>query len=179
MDSKNLSNYIKSLFDKLKLRLNSSQKIFLVTGFLGVLILLFAGNESKKEVTTDIKDTEDFSLSEYVDELEASLSEIICAVTGESDVKIMITAETSAEKVYAKEVIKKGDETGEEYVIVKNSSQSQNALILKEIEPEIKGVVVVTKRGREPIIKEQIIDAIIKVLGIKTSQVSVVPFSSN
>jgi len=175
MDSKNFSNYIKTSLSKLSL----TQKILLVIGLSGVVILLFAGKESKNETEVNVKESEAISLNEYVDDLEASLSEIICAVTGESDVKIMITAETSTEKVYAKEVFKKGDDTDEEYVIVKNSSQSQNALILKEIEPEIKGVVVVTKRGRDPIIKEQIIDAVIKVLGINTSQVSVIPFYSN
>lgn len=175
MDSKNIMNYIKSSLNKL----TSTQKTLLIIGILGVVILLFTGKENKEEEKTNVKDSEAFSLSEYVDNLENSLSEIICAVTGESNVKIMITAETSTEKVYAKEVLRKGEDTDEEYVIVKNSSQSQNALILKEIEPEIKGVVVVTKRGRDPIMKEQIIDAVIKVLGIKASQVSVVPFYPN
>ncbi len=175
MDNKSFINYIKSSLNKL----TSTQKILLIIGVLGVLILLFAGKESKKEEKADVKDINNFTLSEYIDNLENSLSEIICAITGESSVKIMITAETSNEKVYAKEVLKKGEDTDEEYVIVKNSSQSQSALILKEIEPEIKGVVVVTKRGRDPIVKEQIIDAVIKVLGIKTSQVSVVPFYPN
>ena len=175
MDSKNIMNYIKSSLNKL----TSTQKTLLIIGILGVVILLFVGKENKEEEKTNVKASETFSLSEYVDNLENSLSEIICAVTGEGNVKIMITAETSTEKVYAKEVLRKGEDTDEEYVIVKNSSQSQNALILKEIEPEIKGVVVVTKRGRDPIMKEQIIDAVIKVLGIKASQVSVVPFYPN
>lgn len=172
MDNK--ENVIKRFQNKL----NKKQKIIITVIFITAVFLLISKNP--KETKTNEETKEELSTTEnYVKKLETSLKEIICEITGERDIKIMITAQNSAEKVYATQTEKNGEKIGEEYVIIKNSSQSQNAVILKEIEPEIKGAVVVTGKADNFVIKEQIIEAVKTVLGINASKVSVVSKYSN
>ena len=168
MDNKEkLINSFKSMF-------KNKYNIIILAAFIGVLLIVFS--DSKKENNDKIT-SEDTSLSDtelFVNSLEEKLNRIICSITGEDEVEIMITTVNSYEKVYAKETEENGDKKGEEYVIIKNSSQSQSAVMLKEIEPEIKGAVVVTDKADNGIIKEQIINAVKTVLGISSNKVSVV-----
>ena len=172
---------LKEIKNILNEKLNKKQRIVILIALTALAFLILTKDNKNTEVTVNneenignITETE-----KYIKNLEESLSDIICAITGEDSVKIMITAENSYEKVYAKETEENGEKKGEAYGIVKNSSQSQSALILKEIEPEIKGVAVVTNKAENFLIKEQIIEAVKTVLGISASKVSVVPLYSN
>ena len=93
----------------------------------------------------------------------------------------MVTVETGEENVFAKEV-KSDEETNEnrassnyeyEYVVIKSGSSAENGMLLKVIEPEIRGVAIVCDGGENAKVRENIINTVSAVLDIKTNKISV------
>lgn len=151
----------------------------LISALLGIVFLLFS-----ELIDFDNKKTEEelpVTTYEYADMIENKLSELISSIDGAGEAVVMVTVETGEENVFAKEV-KSDEDTNEnkasssfeyEYVVIKSGSSSENGMLLKVIEPEIRGVAIVCDGGENAKVRENIVNTVSAVLDIKTNKISV------
>ena len=145
-------------------------KIVVISAFLG--IALIALSELIPEKTH--KSEEETAKSSFVYDIEKEIVELVCAITGESEPTVMLTINASEKNIYAKEVKEQEDTSEEKYIIVKNSDGDEEALILTEIQPEIKGIVVASRYADDFLMKEKILYAVSTVLDLPSNKVCVV-----
>ena len=137
-------------------------KIAVIAGFAGIALILFSGMFSGKKTQNDTKalteagQTKYISLTEYENELEQSLAEIIASIDGAGSTKVMLTMENSVEYVYLKDSTTK----------------------TKEVQPVIRGVLVVCEGGDDPVVVERVTQAVTKALDISTAKVCISKLSS-
>lgn len=104
----------------------------------------------------------------YAEETEEKLESIISLIDGAGRCKVMVTLDTSEENIYASDI--NGDKS--EYVVIKTSSD-EGGLLLKIVQPKIRGVAVVCDGGDSYITVNSITEAVCSVLGISSARVSV------
>lgn len=146
------------------------------------LILGLIFSEMIGKTRSQIKEeTGNNSYNDYTNNLEKKLENIISSISGAGECKIMITLDTGEENVYARQVKNQNEDKSEfsksfdefEYVILKSSSSKEDGMLLKVVEPNVRGVAIVCQGGDDPQIKENIISAVSAVLDIKTNKISI------
>ncbi len=170
---------------------------------LGVIIVIGASTFTDKEETeqelTYINDNEDHVEEEknniiknYSNELESKLEYILGKINGVGNVNVMITLEDTAERIPAVNTTQSKETTSEEdsqggvrevikqdstQQIVVGSNKKDSILVIKEIKPEVKGVIVVAEGAEDINVKEKLYKAVKTVLGINGNRVEI--YSSN
>ncbi len=113
---------------------------------------------------------------DYAAELEEKLRKTLIQVAGVGDAKVMLTLESSVETVVEKDVpntrntSSEADSTGgtrtsmditssEATVYMTDETGRQTPYVVKEIEPMIKGVVIVAAGGNDPMVVSAITEA--------------------
>ena len=134
--------------------------------------------------------TSDNNASDYVRRLETDLSSILSKIQDAGRVSVMITLECGAEIIPAKDestsekVTNEKDTSGGTRIInekttddkvVFTAAQGGNSkpLIIKEINPEVKGVIVVAEGAKDSKVKLKISRAVQTVLDIPAYKVTV------
>ena len=147
----------------------------------------FFKNDAK---TSDIKPKENISLEQRREKLEKNLENIISGIQGAGDSKVLVTLETGTETVYATEERnnneasedkssgeitrkKESNDTEKRFITVKDSEGTEHALAITEIEPKIKGVVIICPGGDDMLVKKRIVEATTTAFNIKSTQVCV------
>lgn len=150
----------------------------------GVLLLTlsvpeFFQNDTKEDqqllpsqtVQTDVETTEG-----YVRQLEQRLEQLLSHVEGAGMVQVMITVQASKEKIvlkdldYRQETTTEQDGAGgvrtiiqteqEEESIKKQASGEELPYIIKELEPEVEGVVVIAEGSKRGTVDLDIVEAV-------------------
>lgn len=134
---------------------------------------------TKAEVNTTSNDTEK-------EDLEGKLKKILSKINGAGDVDVMITFKSSEEIVPAynsnitTETTKEQDSSGGERTTTNSTqnktmitSNSNEPVVLKTSEAEIKGVIVVSSGANDPAVKELLYDAVKTSLQISGHQVEI------
>ena len=93
----------------------------------------------------------------------------------------MITLENCYENVFAKGYKEKNDnktdsqksESEEEYIIIKNGSNTEECLVVKVLQPTVKGVAVIAQGAGNAQVKTAITQTICALFDISTAKVSV------
>ncbi len=155
---------IKEAKDKLK-ALSPKQKTrwILIILIAAVVLLIyfssFAADESGKAASLN-------------GGLEKRLEQALCKMEGVSDVKVVINYESSGEKVPATstDTSVSEDESKQKTEI---TTISGDALILKEREPEVRGVIVVAKGAEDIGVRVNMISAVTTLLGITAEKVEI------
>lgn len=156
-------------------------KIIVIVGVVAIVgIMLSETFSSTSNKKTSEKTTQTLSRSEYESETENRLAEVLSGIDGIGNCKVMVTLDTSSENVYSSdsESSSKHDEnensTNESvhHVIVDNDGEE--ALIEKEIQPKIRGVIVVCSGADDIYVKQAVIDCIEAGLGVSSANISVV-----
>jgi stage III sporulation protein AG len=127
---------------------------------------------------------------QYAQETEQRITTLLSKVQGVGKVHVMVTLENSVQYVYAKDEKQsassvttyaddrptkseeKGD-TQQNYILV-DGTGGKAPLILTEMEPAIKGVVVVCEGAKSPVTQQRVIGAVTTALGIRSIQVCVI-----
>ena len=168
-------------FKNIVKKINFSNNGYLIIIILvGVLFMLFPSNNEKKDKATDIN--KEVVTINYKEELENILSHI----SGVGDVRVMVTYSSTFEKsiAYEKNSNKNEKKDGDNTVINEISSQTNVVLssgepfIVKEVYPEIKGVLVVAEGADDVLVKQNIINAVTTALNIAPHKVCVVKKSA-
>lgn len=127
-------------------------------------------------------------VEDYAGILEKRLVHILKKLQGVGEVSVMLTLEDSSEKIPASNTTKSRESTKEtdaeggirEIIREDESNQllnsSDNIVVLKEIRPNIKGVIVIAEGADDAEILEKIYLAVQTVLGLTANKVQV--FSS-
>ncbi len=181
-DAKNKKIHEFLLKDKCK-------KIILCVGVLGIALIFisefFKTNKTKKVTASPASST-----CEYVSQLENNLKELISSIKGAGNTKVLVTLENSEETVYATEEKKnkeatedtsdgqmskkrESDDCEKKYITIRDADGSERALSVTQIQPTVKGVVVVCDGGDIPEVQQKITDAIKTALNITSKRVYV------
>lgn len=111
-------------------------------------------------------------------ELEKRLTELIEQIDGAGSASVMVTLDTTTQRVYAKER-KTTSTTGEntqansEDITLATAGSSKDALETGQVLPQVRGVAVVCAGAADPAVKEKIANALCGALGIRLSRVCV------
>lgn len=171
-------------------------KLIIVVGLIGIgLILLSSIKPYKKESDNNKASNASVAyvnLTQYENNLEQSLADIISSIDGAGKTRVMITMDSTVEQVYAtnktmsqKDRVNSGENTetnkdasaDSTYITVELSDGTQQTVLLKEIQPKVRGVLVVCSGGDNSVVKEKIVDAVTKALDISSSRVGVAGLS--
>ena len=157
-------------------------KFIIFLGAVGVFLLIISGlfssgasNKGAETVTLSV------DVSEYTREIEKSLREIISDIDGAGKCSVMVTLDCGVETVYAEDVdlnsdVSDGRESSKEsreLVTLNGSSSTKEAVVIKEIQPRVRGVIVVCEGGGNPGVKMNIINAVTSAFDISSTKVSV------
>lgn len=163
----------KNIVKKLKSGHNSYLIIIIL---VGVVFMLFPSDNEKtnKTPTTENK--------EIALNYQKDLEDILSQISGVGDVRVMVTYSSSFEKsvAYEKNSNKNEKKDGDNTVINETSSQTNVVLssgepfVVKEIYPEIQGVVVVADGADDILVKQNITNAVTTALSIAPHKVCVV-----
>lgn len=171
-----LENKIKDVVEYIKRNDSKKIKIIIAVGMIGVILIAMSDIFAKDEKNTSSETTNDTSYSDYTNELEDKLCNIISSMDGVGECKVMITLENSKENVYATDNENKTDSDSasskDEYVIY-DSDNGETPVLIKEYYPKIQGVSVVCSGGDNIVVKEQIINTVTSLFNISTNRVSV------
>ena len=159
-----------------------------------VLLMLLWPMDDTKNTENEAPETVELTAGDYTRALSAQIAQMVSAITGESEPQVTVTLRTMGETVYATED-KQSEKNAEEYsgeslnrtqtdgdtqktyILVKAADGSQKPLIVTKTEPEIRGVVVVSRGGSDPKMREKIVEAVKTALDLSSTQVCVVGYS--
>ena len=153
-----------------KEKLKGEKKLFILValGLLGIL-LIFGSEFIKSPVKTETQQQETDTQSDYCDTLEEKLKAVLSKTEGAGRVEVMITLQSSDEKIYAtdeKKNYKSSDSvterTYDEQYVLSDSNSDDGGIVLKTNAPEIKGIT----------------NAVCASLGIQSNCVSVLKMKS-
>jgi len=171
-----------------QLHLSDKQKKYLlfllVMAVFGmVLLTISTDDEQKNTLNTQMEATNVVSNTEIKSE-EIRLSEILSKVEGAGKVEVMIRFRQSAETVYATEYkenrtnitedgLQRQEENNEKVIAMRNIAQGEEPLIIKTIQPEIIGVVIVAQGADKIPIKNALLEAAAVYLDVPTYKINV------
>ncbi len=165
----------------------------LIILIIGIIILIMANifinntnkSNSDLQLTDFSNNVSDMDL-DYGALLEKKLEEILSELKGVGKVKVMITLEDTIEKIPAFNTSKNNETTNEvdsqggtrettrEGMDIQMVTGSEGTLmVLKEIKPTVRGVIVIAEGAEDPEIREMLYGAVKTVLGISGNRVEV------
>lgn len=175
------------------LKKDKAVTIVVIVGVIGIALIYLSTFFTSSDKKDTAKPAEEVTVSagDYEKQLEERLRGVVGAITGETEPEIMVTLSSQSRFVYAtdeKSNTKDNDQYAEggitatensnenetSYIILKDADGAQYALKITEIEPEIKGVVVVSAYAENALYKEKITNAVKTALGISSAKVCVV-----
>ena len=122
-------------------------EIYVAVIFIVILLLIYLGNFSNGESKSKVQ-SGDLSVSQYIQDLETNLEEILSSIGGVSDVKVMITLEMTQAEV--------------------SGSQIQLSSF-----PGIKGVIVTAKGVNNTATKLKVLHAVESVITINNGNIEI------
>lgn len=190
-------------FNIQKLNLNSklaTNLIVILAIGIGIILIsdfysdLNRSDSVQEKEPTATGQTQKKEESDYVRNLENQLSTVLSQIDGAGKVSVMITLKTGTEIIPAKDETisdkttnEKDTEGGTRIINEQNTSDkvvfmneqggASEPLVLKEINPQIKGVIIVAEGAKDPKVKLKLTEAVQTVLDVPAYRVSV--FESN
>ena len=182
------------MFEKWKALLKSGRGTYVLIG-IGVLsaavIVLWPGEKTEQQVQNAAAIETQTDQAEILSE---RIAKMVSAITGEPDPHVTVTLRSSGETVYATEdrrseknaqeysgeelnKTQTDDDTETTYIIVKAADGSQQPLIVTQTEPEVQGVVIVSRMGNDVQIREKITQAVKTALDLSSTQVCVTGYA--
>lgn len=175
-------------FLKLKALFKSEKRVRILAllGVLGILLLCLSEflphtRTAQKEDTAKTQ----IDVNDFCAQTEKKLSELIAQVEGAGRVQVMLTIESSDEKIYAADEKSNAKTDGDaeqksydsQYVLVDGAS-GDTGMLLKTNAPKVKGVIIVCDGGENPAVANQITNAVSAALGVGANRVSVLKMKS-
>lgn len=167
----------KDFWDKVKSVKHIEIYIALLIGLIicSVYFTLFTGS-GKTDTNNDIS-TEEFTTSEeYVDYLENKLCNVLSKISGVGNVSAIITLETGFTYEYATDTETKTTTSGSNETSITTDTiiiVDGEPVVIKEIYPVIKGVVIVAEGSEDFKIKMDIMQAVVTILEVDESEITI------
>lgn len=138
---------IKKLFEG-----EAAKRLIIIAGIAGLALIMLS---SFADFSSFGSDKEEFSVTTYSTQIENDLQTVVSRIEGAGKTQVLLTMENSVEYVYLKD----------------------SATKTKEIQPHIRGVLVVCEGGDDPVVVERITSAVTKALDISTAKVCIAKLS--
>lgn len=168
------------------------RKIIIGAGLLGIALIFLSGflkgGGTSEPNAASSKPA--YSAEEYEARLESELRGLIMKIRGVGDASVMVTLEQTEQSVYAKQEKNSGQTTEDKssgtarnekdnsnetsYIIVRDADGSEKAVAVTEIQPLVKGVVVVCDGADDPTVQQNVVDAVTTALDITSVRVCVI-----
>lgn len=158
-----------------------------VCGVIGVLLLIIPEFIPEKVEKTVVLTADDF-----VRQTEERLTALIGSIEGAGECRVMVTLENGVEHVYATEQKSNsdreedisGDDTrltqrddSESSAIIIDTDNGREGLLVTEIQPTVRGVVVVCKGGDDEAVRNRVLQAVTVALNISSKRVCITKLS--
>lgn len=163
------------------------RKIAVAAGVLGIALILLSEvvPDKRTKEASQASASQPKTTAEYADELEARLSRVIGGIDGVGSCCVMVTLENGVEYIYASEekagsdYSAEGDrlsqaDDSETSVILVQTEEGYEGLLVTELQPTVKGVVVVCTGGGDEAVRQRVTEAVTTVLNITAKRVCVV-----
>ena len=168
------------------------RKIIIGAGLLGIALIFLSGylTSGGKSEPQAASSGPAHTAEEYETRLETELRELIMKIQGVGNASVMVTLEQTKQAVYAQEGKTSGQTTEDKsegstrketdssnetaYLLVRDADGSERALSVTEIQPLIKGVVVVCDGANDPKVQQNVINAVTTALDITSVRVCVI-----
>ena len=196
MERKGQRHWSKIDLEKLSHMRKDQLLIFFLVGVLLLVIALPSGTKEKEKDSrhSEIDGEEAVGTQaeeqDYARYLERRLEETLSQLDGAGNVRVMVTLQSSAQKIVEK------DTQGERDAITEEDSQggrrtsentshqettvyegmgekSQEPYVSKELTPRVEGVVVLAEGGENALVKRNITEAIQALFGIDTHKIRI------
>lgn len=170
-----------------RLKLDKKLLIILAIGFAGMAFLLLSELWSGKDKSADTENAKSVQTADsvnYSEDLERRLTDIISSINGAGKTKVMVTLENGLESVYAdRETIRNGKtaagsadrnesyESDREYIIIQTDEGGEGGLVIKVIQPRVRGVAIVCQGGDSAVVRQQIAETVSAVLDISSARI--------
>ena len=167
-------------------------RIVLILGLVGIVLIGLSqfwpsGGKETLEAAGDTATATEV----YKEKLEERVREIVSSVEGVGKSLVMVTLESGVEYVYEKEQnvsstlnedntqgsgmkIQQSEDNKESFIIVEDANGRKTALVRKQLEPRVQGVVIVCEGGGSASVAKNIYDLVTTALGIGYDRVCVV-----
>lgn len=164
-----MSKYIDKVTKKLK---SIKNKEFIIAILICAIILVIFLTNSFGKITANVSGESQYTFAEYNMALERKLNKLISDIKDVSDASVAISYEAGVEKVYAyaTEIKTSGGVTTETNEIITVGGEP---LVIKELAPSIKGVVVVVNGTESPVVRMHVVEIVVTLLNIDSSKVQV------
>jgi len=179
----------KSPLEKIKERLfsidlKSKVKLLVLVAVLviiGVLYINYSNTDNNVSTLSNIDYGYYVSSLDYCDTMEQKLENVLSGLSGVGDVQVMVTLESSMELVFAnttEEKINNSTATNSYTVqittpLIVETSNGQMPIVIKEVLPKVKGVLVVCSGVNNVGTKLDVIHAVQSLLDVKNSNIQV------
>lgn len=186
-------SFLNNFFAKLK-KVKHIELYSVVLIAVVVLCVMFFPNENKTQKTI-VSQSVTTSTAQYAESLENRLNKVLKDIAGAGEVSCMITLDGEIERVLAYSddqknsstqnttssgaVNKTETENSSKEPIIITVNGSSEPLVIKEIMPAVKGVVVVATGADNVKVKLDILKAVQALLKIESSQIEIFCKSSN
>ena len=187
MEWKNLSDKIIKNFNK-----DKKIKLIMLSGFLGIILIFLSENNKSGSIKQHCDEYyTTVNMETRIIKTEEKLSNLISHIEGVGNCKIMVTYENDIEYVYANESkifsdINDLEEekiqrkiSKEDHIVIIDSEHGKEALKIKEIQPKVRGVVVVCDGANNIKVCQEIINTVTVALNISSTKIYVAQSNTN
>ena len=150
-----------------KILKNKNNQIICIILIIGVVFMLFSGGGKEKEQSVKAVAT--------IDE-EERLEEILSHIDGAGQVSVMITYYSTSEKDIAYETKTNTvglDSRSEESEDKKAVMTDGEPMVIKEVYPKVKGVIVAADGGSSSVVRQAISEAVTAVMDVPAHRVKI------
>ncbi|MBE6817388.1 MAG: hypothetical protein E7520_06785 [Ruminococcaceae bacterium] len=164
---------IKELWHRV-LQSDKKLKAALALGLVGILLLTLSEALPKKSARDSQKS--EMTYTEYARTLEEKTCEIISAIDGVGECRVMLTLKTSNENIFAKnteENSSSGHYSFDSEYVLYDGENGESPVLLKEYLPEVLGVAVVCSGADSDAVRENVIHCVSSLFSIPSNKISV------
>ncbi len=167
-----------------------SPRVIVAIGLAGILLIFLSScfEGGKNEALPEAKE---ISVEEYREELENQVKTIVSGISGDENATVVLTLESGVRYSYVDSVSadstalkeENGDEESREkttrsFVTVRTSDGGEQALLVTETMPKVRGVAIVCVGGEDDVLSEKIENAVMAALDITSKRVYIAGGSS-
>jgi len=180
-------SFLNNFWDKLKKVKHI--EIYAIVVLVVIFLLFYFSPTSNKSSSTTSVTTQITSTTQYAESLEERLNSVLSKISGAGQVSCMITLDGEVERVLAYSndqknsstentsssgtVNKTQTENSSREPIIITVNGSNEPLVIKEIMPAVKGVVVVATGADNVKVKLDILKAVQALLNVESSQIEI------
>ena len=191
-NKKSNNRTLESMLLKVKNLKKDQLLILLLVGILLVIIAIPTKKDSSNTEDTDLFATTnaDSTGSTQEEELEIRLKNVLKQVKGVGEVDVMVTIKSKGEKIVEKDVPRTENTTSETdsqggtrntkeitsdevTVYTQDSGGNQVPYVVEEVEPSIKGVIVIAQGGDDPLVVKEISEAVMALFQVEAHRIKI------